>query len=191
MSKMDRIIVYIVGFGLGTLMVSFLLARRAAKEEATADPWVAHNTAMVEAGAESLPAAVPESMKVGRILDFGYLPDEATAQEKIWLLNFEDSYPYVRIVQDLVSGELTYMTADQVSVHLADGVDVTALKPLLDELGLRLRMFNRKDQLAVVGVLHTGIAAVPETIQALAPWAELTRSVEPDYIQFKRPTVLE
>jgi hypothetical protein len=185
MSKMDRIVVYIVGFGLGTLLVSYLMTRRATHAEAAVDPWQAHNIEMIQAGAEALPMAVPESMQNGRMMDFGYLPAESTAVERVWLVNFKASYPYVRIVEELAESELSYMAADQVVVQLHEGVDVTALKPVLDQLGLRLRMFNRKKQIAVVGVLHTGINAVPETIQAFAPWASLARSVEPDYIQFK------
>jgi hypothetical protein len=56
---------------------------------------------------------------------------------------------------------------------------------MLDELGLRLRMFNRKEKIAVVGVLHTGIAAVPDTLDAIQPWAELFDQAEPDWILFK------
>ena len=62
---------------------------------------------------------------------------------------------------------------------------ITALKPMLDELGLRLRMFNRKDQIAVIGVLSTQIDAVPATIEAVQPYSELFRAVGPDVIEFK------
>jgi len=62
---------------------------------------------------------------------------------------------------------------------------VTALLPMLEALELRLRMFNRKDQIAVVGVLSTQIDAVPATIEALQPYSELFRSVGPDMIEFK------
>lgn len=188
MNKMDRIIVYLVGFVIGTLLVSVILTRRAAREEVAQDPWLAHNEAMVAAGAEPLPSSVPLSIQAGRILDFGFLPTANSAVEKVWLLNYDESYPYVRVVQNIQSGAIEYMAADQVTVHLADGVDVTELKPVLDELGLRLRMFNRKQQLAVVGVLNTGLDAVPETIQALRSAAALTQSIEPDRIQFKRPS---
>ena len=75
--------------------------------------------------------------------------------------------------------------ADQILIELADGVDVTALQPMLDELQLRLRMFNRRDQIAVVGVLNTQIDAVPATIAALQPYAQLFRAVGPDVIEFK------
>jgi hypothetical protein len=184
MKKADRIFVYIVGFVVGSLMVSMILKRRALKDETRVDPWVTHNAAAVEAGAEPLPAGIPEVMQVGRILDFGYLPNAANAAQKVWHLNFDESYPYVRVVEDMPSGELAFMAADQILIELADGADVTALKPMLDELGLRLRMFNRKDRIAVVGVLNTQIDAVPLTIEALQPYAGLFRSAGPDNLQF-------
>ena len=181
----QRIAVYFVGFLLGMLLVSGILSRRAAREQERADPWVGHNAAMVEAGAAPLPGAVAGPIRDGRMIDYGTLPESGEPEERVWLLNFDKSYPYVRLTEDLLSGELRYMAADQVVVELAAGVDVTALKPMLDELGLRLRMFNRKEGIAVVGVLHTGIAAVPETLAALEPWAELYAEAEPDWILFQ------
>jgi hypothetical protein len=185
MGKSDRIVVYIVGFVLGTLLVSMIMKRRALKEETRVDPWVTHNAAAVEAGAEALPEGLPEVMQIGKILDFGYLPSEAEPQTKVWHLNFAESYPYVRVTEDLTTGEFSYMAADQILIELADGVDVTALKPMLDELELRLRMFNRKDQIAVVGVLSTEIDAVPATIEAVQPYSELFRAAGPDLIELK------
>lgn len=185
MGKTDRIFVYIVGFILGSLLVAMIMNRRKLKEEASVDPWVTHNAAAVEAGAEPLPGEMPDVIQVGRILDFGILPSEGEPKVKVWHLNFDESYPYVRVVEDLSTGEFSYMAADQILIELADGVDVTALKPMLDELELRLRMFNRKDQIAVVGVLSTEIDAVPATIEALQPYSELFRAVGPDVIEFK------
>jgi hypothetical protein len=185
MKKFDRIFIYIVGFVLGSLLVAAIMNRRALKKESRVDPWVTHNAAAVEAGAEALPEAIAEVMQIGKILDFGYLPSEAEPQMKVWHLNFDDSYPYVRVVEDLSTGEFSYMAADQIVIKLADGVDVTALKPMLDELELRLRMFNRKDQIAVVGVLSTEIDAVPATIEALQPYSELFQAVGPDVIELK------
>ena len=185
MKKFDRIFVYIVGFILGSLLVSMIMKRRAVKEDASVDPWVTHNAAAVEGGAEGLPEGLPEVIQIGKILDFGYLPNEEEAQSRVWHLNFADSYPYVRVEENLSTGEFSYMAADQILIELADDVDVTALKPMLDELSLRLRMFNRKDQIAVVGVLSTGIDAVPATIEALQPYSELFRAVGPDVIEFK------
>jgi len=186
MKNSDRIVVYLVGFILGMLLVSWILSRRAEREEAAVDPWVAHNSEAVAAGdAEPLPAGMPASIHKGRIIDFGYLPDAEAPAERVWLLNFEKSYPYVRVVEDLSSGEFRYMAADQICIELGEGVDVTELKPMLDALGLRLRMFNRKERLAVVGVLHTRIDAVPATIEAVRPWGELFVAAEPDLLRFQ------
>ena len=181
----NRIAVYFAGFLMGMLLVSLIMSRRAAREQAGADPWLEHNAAMVAAGAEPLPERVPESMQQGLIIDYGQLPDEAAPRERVWLLKFEESYPYVRVVEGIAGGELSYMAADQIKITLPEGVDVTELKPMLDELGLRLRMFNRKEKIAVVGVLHTGISAVPDTLAAIQPWAELYEKAEPDWIVFK------
>lgn len=185
MKNTDRIIVYAVGFLLGMLLVSIILSRRAAKEEAAQDPWVVHNAEAVAGGAEPLPEGMPASIHKGRIIDFGFLPNAENPEERVWLLNFEKSYPYVRAVETLASGEFSYMAADQISIKLADGVDVTELTPMLDELGLRLRMFNRKEKLAVVGVLSTQIDAVPATIEAVQPWSDLFVSAEADVLRFQ------
>lgn len=185
MGKTDRIVIYIVGFVLGSLMVSVIMKRRALKDATRVDPWVTHNIAAVEDGAEALPEGLPEVLQIGKILDFGYLPNAESPRERVWHLNFVESYPYVRVVEDLATGEFAYMAADQILIELAEGVDVTALKPMLDTLELRLRMFNRKDQIAVVGVLSTDIDAVPATIAAVQPYAKLFEAAKPDVIELK------
>lgn len=182
MNNRDRVIVFVVGFVLGMLLVSFLLQRRVRKEATGEDPWVEHNAAAIAAGAEPLPDKVPEVIRAGRIIDFGYLPNEAEALQKVWHLSFEKSYPFVRVTEDMQSGTLAYMAADQIKLELADGVDVTELKPMLNELDLHMRMFNRKAKIAVIGVVSTKIDAVPRTIEALQPYAELFSVVEPDFI---------
>jgi len=187
MSNTKRICVYLGGFLIGMMLVSMILTRRTAKEAAQPDLWLEHNQKMVDAGAEPIPMTAPSSIREGLVIDFGYFPSEGAAKEAVWLLTFEESYPHVRVVKDLQTQELSYMAADQVSIQLAEGVDVTDLKPILDELGLRLRMFNRKQQLVVVGVISTDLDAVPATIEALQPWASLFSSVEPDHIRFQPP----
>ncbi|WPJ97423.1 hypothetical protein SH580_06830 [Coraliomargarita algicola] len=189
MKTSDRIIVYGVGFLIGMLLVSMLLSRRTQREEAAVDPWVAHNAEMVAAGAEPLPSAMPAAIHQGQIIDFGYLPNAEQPEQRVWLLNFEESYPYVRAVESVASGEFSFMAADQICIYLAQGVDVTELKPMLDELGLRLRMFNRKESIAVIGVLNTQIDAVPATIAAVQPWSDLFVSAQADVLRFKgKPT---
>jgi hypothetical protein len=181
----DRLFVYLIGFGIGMLLVWMILARRTAREEAAVDPWVEHNARAIADGAEPLPEAMPPSMQKGRIINFGYLPDKEDPETRVWLLSFEESYPYVRAVEHLETGAFSYMAADQISLHMAEGVDVTKLKPMLDELGLRLRMFNRKENLAVIGVLSTNIDAVPATIEAVQPWSHLFESAQPDMLRFQ------
>ena len=186
MKNSQRVMVYLVGFILGSLLVSMIISRRSSKEEATVDPWVSHNTKAVADGAKPLPNNMPNSIQKGRIIDFGYLPDKERAKERVWLLNFDKTYPYIRVVETIATGEFSFMAADQISIHLAEGVDITELKPMLDDLGLRLRMFNRKEELAVIGVLNTQIDAVPATIEAVQPWSDLFESVEADVLRFQR-----
>ena len=100
-------------------------------------------------------------------------------------LNFKKKYPFVRVTEDLQTGAFEYMAADQIKLKLADGIDVTELKPMLEALNLRLRMFNRKEQIAVIGVLNTEIDAVPVTIEAVQPYATLFSKAEPDFLEFK------
>jgi hypothetical protein len=185
MKNSQRVFVYLIGFTLGTLLVSAILSRRTMKEEEFTDPWLAHNERAIEGGAEPLPLEMPASIQKGNIIDFGYLPRGHEPLERVWLLQFDKSYPYVRAVENILSGEFRYMAADQISILLSEGVDVTELKPMLDELGLRLRMFNRKEGLAVIGVLNTQIDAVPNTIQAVQPWGSLFVRAQADILHFQ------
>ncbi|WP_269522461.1 hypothetical protein [Coraliomargarita parva] len=185
MTNRNRIAYYMVGFLVGTCLVSVIMMRRNAREQAAVDPWAVQQQAALALGYEPLPKTVPEVMAQGTVINYGVLPSEAAPEERVWLLNFTESYPYVRVVEQIESGALSFMAADQVLLELADGVDVTALKPMLDELGLRMRMFNRKERVAVIGVLSTQIDAVPATLEAIQPWASLFVNAEPDYIKFR------
>lgn len=185
MKNTERFTVYIVGFLVGMVIVSMLMGRRAAKREQAVDPWHQHHEQVAQTGAEALPESVEAAMLQGEVLRFGYLPSVDNAEERVWLLNFQKSYPYVRVVETIETGALSYMAADQIRIELADDVDVTDLKPMLDSLKIRLRMFNRKERMVVLGVVSTEIDAVPATLQAIAPWQELYRSASPDFIEFK------
>ena len=185
MRNSQRVTIYLIGFIFGSLLVSIILLRRASKGEAAIDPWVIHNMEAVAAGAEPLPDHIPASIQKGRIIGFGYLPDEEKAEERVWLLSFDKTYPYIRAVETIAAGEFSFMAADQISIYLRKSTDVTELKPMLDELGLRLRMFNRKEGLAVIGVINTQIDAVPSTIEAVQPWSDLFESVEADVLRFQ------
>ena len=74
MKNSQRVFVYLIGFTLGTLLVSAILSRRTMKEEEFTDPWLAHNERAIEGGAEPLPLEMPASIQKGNIIDFGYLP---------------------------------------------------------------------------------------------------------------------
>ena len=97
-------------------------------------------------------------------------------------MEYKKSYPFVRIVKNHLRGTLEIMAADQVLLRLKEGVDVTDLQAALNALGLRVRMFNRDEQVVVVSVLNDGLSAVPNTLEALEPWSDLFESSTPDYI---------
>ncbi|MGC6456307.1 MAG: hypothetical protein ACON46_07250 [Coraliomargaritaceae bacterium] len=186
MTNVDRFKVYGLGFLLGIVLVSLIMGRRASQEEQVVDPWYEHREQAEASGAEPLPDGVEVSLLKGKVLRFGYLPTAEAPVERVWLLNFRKSYPYVRVVETLADGSIGYMAADQIQITLAEGVDVTDIKPMIDSLGIRLRMFNRKERAAVLGVMHTGIDAVPDTLEAIAPWGELYSKAGPDWIRFQR-----
>ncbi|MGB0414575.1 MAG: hypothetical protein ACPGJU_09015 [Coraliomargarita sp.] len=185
MKKSERFSVYFIGFFLGMVLVSVIMSRKASREEVHVDPWHAHNEQIDAVGAEPLPEGVHPTMLKGHVLRFGYLPSEEAPLERVWLLNFRKSYPYVRVVETIETGELSYMAADQIKLWLADGVDVVDLKPMLDQLELRLRNFKRKENFVVIGVLSTQIDAVPATLAAIQPWSELFEKTEADFLEFR------
>ena len=191
MRNRDRVIVFLCGFTIGLFLVGTILSRRAAREADSVDPWVAHNATQIAEGAESLPDGIVPALKRGRIIAFGMLPIDGKQKERVWHMNYDESYPYVRIVEDIDSGSIRYMAADQISIRLKEGVDVTALTPALEDLELRLRMFNRSAGIAVVGVLDTQIDAVPRTIEALQPYADLTEAITPDYLEIQARALAE
>ena len=185
MKNNERLSVYFIGFILGMVMVSFIMMRRAAREQAAEDPWMMHHEAVEAAGVEPLPDRVEAVMLQGQVLRFGYLPNAEAARERVWLLNFKESYPYVRVVENLDTGALSYMAADQIKIILAEGVDVAALAPMLDTLHLRLRNFNRKHRVVVLGVLNADIDAVPATLNAIHPWGRFFEFAGPDLLEFR------
>ena len=77
------------------------------------------------------------------------------------------------------------MAADQVIIYLKEGVDVTDFQPMLRELGLNVRMFNRDKNIMVIDVLNRELDAIPQTLEALSPWNNLFLSASPDFIRVK------
>ena len=185
MKNSQRVLVYLIGFTLGTLLISAIISRRTTKQERVTSPWLTQNSRVNSQVVEPLPLKMPVSIQRGNIIDFGYLPSRSVHLERVWLLQFDKSYPYVRVVEDISSGEFKYMAADQISILLSEGVDVTEIEPMLDELGLRLRMFNREKGIAVIGVLNTQIDGVPSTLQAVQSWSNLFISAQADILHFQ------
>ena len=62
---------------------------------------------------------------------------------------------------------------------------MTDFQPMLRELGLNVRMFNRDKNIMVIDVLNRELDAIPQTLEALSPWKSLFESALPDFIQVK------
>ena len=186
MKNSERFVVYSLGFILGMLLVSAIFMRRTAFRDTTSDSIQDPAYLATVARIEALPQDVESVILEGQILDFGYLPSDLDRQQRVWLLKFKKSYPHVRVVQSLESGALMYSAADQIKLTLRQDVDVTDLSPMLKALGLRLRNFSRKHNIAIIGVLDTKIDAVPRTIEAIRKWSHLYQSADPDFIIFRK-----
>jgi hypothetical protein len=100
-------------------------------------------------------------------------------------LEYKSSYPFVRIVENVSQQTLEVMAADQVLIHLREGVDVTDFQPMLKALELNVRMFNREKKIMVISVLNRELDAIPQTLSALSPWNGLFDSATPDFIQVR------
>ena len=98
-------------------------------------------------------------------------------------MEYKSSYPFVRIVENVSKETLEVMAADQILIHLKEGVDVTDFQPMFEALGLNVRMFNRDRAIMVISVLNRELDAIPQTLKALGPWKNLMDSASPDYIQ--------
>ena len=186
MKNCERILVYSLGFILGMTLVSMILMRRAALRDTSPDSNLDPAYLTTVATMEALPLNIESVLLKGQILDFGYLPSDLDRQQRVWLLQFKKSYPHVRVVQSLESGALVYSAADQIKLTLRPDIDVTDLSPMLKALELRLRNFNRKHNIAIIGVLDTEIDAVPRTIEAIHKWNHLYQSADPDFIIFRK-----
>jgi len=182
MKQKDRFYIFGIGVLLGCVLVSLMMNRREASREMARESW--SHVPAESAGADGVPALpeeLAEAMRAGKVLYF----EEAGDGSKVWVLGFTDSYPYVRVVEDSETGSLRYMAADQVVVELADGVDVSAMRSVARDLRVNVRMFNRRENRVVIGTVVSGAQAVPETIAALEPYADLYKSAQPDYILFR------
>jgi hypothetical protein len=173
----ERIGIFIIGVLIGCVLVSILVGRREAFKEASDATWTGPG---IEFEGPPLPDGVESVLDEGRLL-FHW----ASPEESVWVVGFTDRYPFVRVVWSAQTDAFTYMAADQVVIQMREGVDVAALKPALDQLGVRIRMFNRRENVAVIGTISSGANAVPDTLLALEQFADLFISATPDPIRFR------
>lgn len=179
MKLWDRILIYGIGFAIGTTVLSFYWQFKSARAD------LAEQTYQQYVGNESqlpFPKSLPEVFRQGQVLVSGSITNTEGEGENVWIVEYKKSYPFVRIVENPVRGSVEIMAADQVLLYLHAGVDVTDLQPALNSIGLRVRMFNRDEQVMVVSVLDNALNAVPKTLEALEPWSDLLKSSTPDYI---------
>lgn len=179
MKLWDRIIIYGIGFAIGTTIVSFYWQFKSAQREAERPRQQKYTNTHNQL---PFPQSLPEVFLQGQVLASGSLTNAEGEKESIWIVEYKKSYPFVRIVENQVRGTLELMAADQVLLYLNDGVDVTDVQPALDALGLRVRMFNRDERVIVLSVLNDLLNAVPSTLEALEPWSDLFELSTPDYI---------
>jgi hypothetical protein len=182
MKQTDRIVIYVVGFALGTLLVSTYFQFKERQQIQEESETVFSNARLPN----PLPDSVPAVFSKGSLIDYVEIQTDLRS-ERIWLLQFKKSYPFVRIVQDRVDGSLKIMAADQILVHLNEGTDVTDLKEQLATHNLKVRMFNRNENIVVIGVLNRGFDAVPQTLELVSSWTHWVQSAVPDYIEVRTP----
>ena len=184
MKQTDRIVIFIIGFTIGTLLVSLYLENKSTKKEQ--EEVIAINS-LFEIGEEvrQLPKSLPDVFLKGSLIDSGTVINSDGEEENIWIMEYKSSYPFVRIVENVSEETFEVMAADQILIHLRESVDVTDFQPMFDALGLNVRMFNRDRNIMVISILNRELDAIPQTLKALAPWENLIDSASPDYIKVK------
>lgn len=184
MKQTDRIVIFIIGFTIGTFLVSIYFENKSLKkeqsEEQALDAW-----SEIDESTPKMPESLPAVFLKGSLIASGTLINSVGEEENIWIMEYKSSYPFVRIVENVSQQKLEIMAADQVLIHLKEGVDVTDFQPMLKALGLNVRMFNRDKKIMVISVLNRELDAIPETLSALSPWNSLFESATPDFIQVR------
>ena len=180
MKQTDRIVLFTIGFAVGTILVSsYLQFKENKRVTGQASESISNSLE-----ANPLPDSVPSVFSEGALFDYAEINEDGRS-ERIWLLQFNKSYPFVRIVEDLNTGDCLIMAADQILLYLEAGVDVTEVKSLLDANALKVRMFNRNKNIVVIGVLNNGVDAVPMTLELVSVWTDLVAQATPDYIELR------
>lgn len=184
MKQTDRIVIFIIGFTIGTVLVSIYFEKKSFNKE-EAEEQLINDWSKVDQTIPQIPKSLPDVFLKGSLIASGTMINQKGEEENIWILEYKSSYPFVRIVENIPQQSLEIMAADQILIHLKEGVDVTDFQPMLDALGLNVRMFNRDKNIMVISVLNRDLGAIPQTLAALSPWKGLIDSASPDYIQVK------
>lgn len=182
MKQTDRIVIFIIGFTIGTFLISIYFENKSLKKEQSEKQALNAWSDMGE-GVAPLPKSLPKVFLKGSLIASGESINNIGELENIWIMEYKSSYPFVRIVENVPHQTLEIMAADQILIYLRKGIDVADFQPMLKTLGLNVRMFNRSKNIIVISVLNRELDAIPQTLAALHPWAHLFDSACPDYIE--------
>ena len=100
-------------------------------------------------------------------------------------MEYSNNYPFVRISRNLNDDTIQFMAADQFILKVKDNYKITDFKPILDSLNLRVRTFNKNENILVVEVFNRNLDAFHKTLQELEDWKYMLDYVRPDYIEVK------
>lgn len=182
MKQTDRIVIFIVGFVLGTLLISSIMKNKAYKISRTNEV----NANLFEDFNEfGLPDDFPEILKKGKLIDSRKLVNDRNESVIVSIFEYNNSYPFVRVTYNINNDKMEIMAADQVVIRLKNGKDVTDLAQILNEYGLFVRMFNRSENIVVISVFGDRINAIDNTINSLSVYNDVIDCIEPDYIKIR------
>ena len=184
MKQTDRIVIFIIGFTIGTFLVAIYFDNKSLKKE-QAEERVLNAWNQFDEGIPQLPKSLPNVFLKGSLIASGTIMNVNGEEENIWIMEYKSSYPFVRIVENVSRQTVEVMAADQILIHFKENIDVTDFQPMLKTLGLNVRMFNRDRNIMVISVLNRELDAIPQTLLALSPWKNLFDSASPDFIQVK------
>lgn len=192
----EKVGVYAMGLVLGIVLVSLIQRERRSGEESGGRFLGKAIESMIESsGLRNLPEGSPDYLRESRLLDYLLtLPDASGRFEYIWILEVEEGYPRVRVIEQLeqrgpeepwVSQGFSIMAADQVLVQPAPGVEPEALDPYLQSLSWSRGDFFAGPQAWVVQLDESAPLSVPKAIRRLAEAEELVQAAFPLIIHWK------
>ena len=170
---MSRVYVFFLGFLISTILITLYLDFKSSSKEDKINELVTKDH-------EPFPEKVPDVLKSGRCIDAGFIENEY-----VWIMEYSNNYPFVRISRNLDDDTIQFMAADQFILKVKDNYKITDFKPILDSLNLRVRTFNKNENILVVEVFNRNLDAFHKTLQELEDWKYMLDYVRPDYIEVK------